>query len=136
MLRWWHQDVSSTVYQHWSLYRSSVSLSSKTFHTNYIFHWKEDVLFMIIIGYLKNHWTKHRLVCTHFDAFSMLNPNMDMICDISEIFEFFYETFYVSSPLNIHPCEGVNIKMYIRLIKLHSIHPLIVICSPLKGYEF
>ena len=29
-------------------------------------------------SYLKNHWTKHRLVCTHFDAFFMLIPNMDM----------------------------------------------------------
>ncbi len=32
-----------------------------------------------IIGYLKNHWTKHRHVCTHFDAFSMLIPNMYII---------------------------------------------------------
>ncbi len=27
-----------------------------------------------IIGYQKNHWTKHTLVCIHFDAFSMLMP--------------------------------------------------------------
>ncbi len=29
-----------------------------------------------ITGYLKNHWTKHRHVCTHIDAFCMLIPNL------------------------------------------------------------
>ena len=38
-----------------------------------------------ITSYLKN--TKHRHVCTHFDAFCMLMPNMGMKCIISEIFE-------------------------------------------------
>ena len=28
--------------------------------------------------YLKNHWTNTRLVCTHLDAFSMLNPSIAM----------------------------------------------------------
>ncbi len=37
-------------------------------------------------GFLKNHWTKHRLVCTHFDAFSMLIPNMHTIFINFEIF--------------------------------------------------
>ncbi len=32
-----------------------------------------------IISYLKNHWTKHRHVCTHCDAFSPLIPNMGII---------------------------------------------------------
>ncbi len=36
-------------------------------------------------GYLKNHWTKHRLVCTHFNAFSMLILNMDAKCNNFEI---------------------------------------------------
>ena len=27
-------------------------------------------------GYLKNHWTKHRLACIHFDAFFMLMASM------------------------------------------------------------
>ncbi len=30
-----------------------------------------------ITGYLKNHWTKHRHVCTHSEAFFMPIPNMD-----------------------------------------------------------
>ena len=30
------------------------------------------------MGHFKNHLTKHRHVCTHFDAFSKLIPNMDM----------------------------------------------------------
>ncbi len=51
---------------------------------------KVDVLFMKIqIGYLKNHWTKHRLVCTHFDSFFMLIPNMVTKFNKSEIFENF-----------------------------------------------
>ena len=29
-------------------------------------------------GYLKNHWTKYRLVCTQINAFFMLNPNIAM----------------------------------------------------------
>ena len=29
-------------------------------------------------GYLKNHWTNTRLVCTHLNAFLMLNSNMVM----------------------------------------------------------
>ena len=37
--------------------------------------------------YLKNHYTKHRLVCTHFDAFSMLMPDMEIIFNNSEIFK-------------------------------------------------
>ena len=40
-----------------------------------------------ITGYLKNHWTKHSLICTHFDAFSMLILNMDIKFKNSKIFE-------------------------------------------------
>ncbi len=40
-----------------------------------------------ITGYLKNHWTKHRLVCIHCDAFFTLIPNIDMIHTISEFYE-------------------------------------------------
>ncbi len=39
-----------------------------------------------ITGYLKNHWTKHRLVCIHFDAFSEQIPNMDVKFNNSEFF--------------------------------------------------
>ena len=42
-----------------------------------------------VTGYLKNHWTKHRLVCTHFDAFFILIPNMGIICGNFEIVENF-----------------------------------------------
>ncbi len=44
-----------------------------------------------ITGYLKNHWTKHRHVCTHFAAFTMLILNMDM--NITEIFENVMKSF-------------------------------------------
>ena len=37
-------------------------------------------------GNLKNHWTKHRLVCTHLDAFFMLIPNMGIIFYNFDIF--------------------------------------------------
>ena len=30
---------------------------------------------LISRGYFKNHWTNTRLVCTHLNAFFMLNPN-------------------------------------------------------------
>ncbi len=40
-------------------------------------------------AYFKNHWTKHRLVCIHFDAFSMLIPNVSTKCNNSGIFENF-----------------------------------------------
>ena len=40
-----------------------------------------------ITGYLKNHWTKHRHVCTHFYTFSMLIPNMGISFKNCEIFE-------------------------------------------------
>ena len=38
-------------------------------------------------GYLKNHWTNTRLVCTHLHAFFELNPNIVMEIQIFWIFE-------------------------------------------------
>ena len=38
-----------------------------------------------ITGYLKNHWTKHSLVWIHFNANSMLIPNMGMTFQNCEI---------------------------------------------------
>ena len=37
--------------------------------------------------YLKNHWTNTRLVCTHFNAFSTLHPNIIMRILISKFLE-------------------------------------------------
>ena len=52
----------------------------------YALTWKGGVLYYEnIADYLTNHWTKHRLVCIHFDAFSMLISNMDTTFDNSEI---------------------------------------------------
>ena len=48
-------------------------------------------------GYLKNRWTKHRLVCIHFDLFHKLIPDMDTILNISEIFECFSDKIIVSA---------------------------------------
>ncbi len=42
-----------------------------------------------ITGYLKNHWTKHRLLCIHFDALRMLIPNMVAICNNFDVFDNF-----------------------------------------------
>ncbi len=47
---------------------------------------REDVVCENITSYLKNHWTKHRLVCNHFDAFSMLISNTDTVFDKLEFF--------------------------------------------------
>ncbi len=44
----------------------------------------------ITIGYFKNHLTKHRLVCTHSHAFSMLIPNIDTMCNIFFFYLFVY----------------------------------------------
>ena len=38
-------------------------------------------------GYLKNHWTNTRLVCTHLNPFFMLNPNMTIKIWILKFFE-------------------------------------------------
>ena len=44
-----------------------------------------------ITDYLKNHWTKHRLVCIHFDAFSMLILDMDtLVFNNCKMFDFFF----------------------------------------------
>ncbi len=38
--------------------------------------------------YLKNHCTKHSNICIHFVAISILTPNMYMINNNSEVFDF------------------------------------------------
>ncbi len=43
-----------------------------------MFQWKE-LRYQKTTCYLKNRWTKDRLVYTHFDAFVMLIPNMGTI---------------------------------------------------------
>ncbi len=55
------------------------------------FQWMNVYFYENITLDFKNHCTKHRLACTHFDAFSMLIPNMDIKVNISEIFEKCYE---------------------------------------------
>ena len=53
------------------------------FTLNYMHQWKEDDCLVSenITGYIKNHWIKHKLVCTHFDPFSILIPNMSSLFD-------------------------------------------------------
>ncbi len=45
--------------------------------------WKKDVL-TNTTRYLKNRWTNHSLLCTHYDLFSMYIPNMIIKCTNSE----------------------------------------------------
>ncbi len=47
-------------------------------HKNCISKEVKCIVYENITSSLKNHWTKHRHVCIHFDAFSMLIPNMDI----------------------------------------------------------
>ena len=54
-----------------------------------------------ITYYPKKHWTKHRHACTHFDGCSILFKNIDIKCDISEIFDNFMEINRCR-----HPREG------------------------------
>ena len=42
-----------------------------------------------ITGYLKNHWTKRGLACTHFDAFFMLISYLGTLINNSLTFEYF-----------------------------------------------
>ena len=56
-----------------------------------VFQWKDNVLFFENTTYLKNQWTKHRLNYTHFDAFSVLIPNIDTVLNNYKIFNFFFE---------------------------------------------
>ncbi len=66
-------------------------------------------------GYLKNHWTKHRLVCIRSYAFSMLIPNMVIILNNSEM-NFFLTKMKVSIRLDrflerVNMVQrGVNVK--------------------------
>ncbi len=82
----WHYStwyVSET----WNVNGKNSLQLEHTFMLTTFFQWREGIcVYENITGYLKNRWTKHRLVCTHFDAFFMLIPNMDMKCNISEIF--------------------------------------------------
>ncbi len=61
------------------------TVDSKVFFTgttcfNYgrCFAWETDTT-----GYLKNHWTKHRFICTHFEYF-LLIPN-DMVTTFDSV---------------------------------------------------
>ncbi len=51
-----------------------------------------------ITGNLKNHWTKHRHICTNNDAFSMLVPNMEMKYNISDFVYLFEKKEKLSVP--------------------------------------
>ncbi len=42
-----------------------------------MFQWKDDLVYENNTGILKNHWTKHRLVCAYLAAFFMLISNHD-----------------------------------------------------------
>ncbi len=45
-------------------------------------------IFIKTVCYLNNHWTKSRHVCTDFNVFSTLTPNMDMKFKKSETVKF------------------------------------------------
>ena len=48
---------------------------------------KFETIFSYFKGYLKNHCTNTRLVCTHLNAFCMLNSNMALKIRITNFFE-------------------------------------------------
>ncbi len=55
-----------------------------------------------LIGYLKNHWTKHRLVCTHSNAFFMTIPNMFKTFNDSE---FLKKIIRISEKFDVPVCH-------------------------------
>ncbi len=83
-----------------------------------------------ITGYLKNYWTKHRLVCTHFDAFSMLIPNMVTIFNNSDICYFLLRENGKYSVTALHiPLERVNIAG----TTFYILKEALIICSVSHG---
>ena len=72
-------------------------------HAGYRFNKQNSWWYFIILtlgGYLKNHWTNARLVCTHLKALAKLNPNMAMkIYESLKLF-FKFEIFCLLSVLD------------------------------------
>ena len=77
------------------------------------------LVFENITGYLKNHWNKHRLVCTHFDAFSMLISNMGAIFKNSDNIKVFYK-----------------IASICKLIELKRLFTCLSNCTVIAYFEF
>ena len=67
---------------------------------------RKCLVYEYITGYLKNLWAKHRLVCTHSDAFSMMIPNMDTKFNNSghvlKILIFFVLNFFFLKKVLVH----------------------------------
>ena len=63
------------------------------------------------LGYLKNHWTNTRLVCTLLNAFFMLNPSTAMTVWIYTVYYYCYYYFNLKIVIDIY-LERVNITKY------------------------
>ncbi len=128
-----HQFLTKTIetthalsYCHWSSHTPWI-----LFPLNYMFQSMERCLvYKNITGYLKNHWTRHRLVCTHFDEFSMLIPSMGTISYNSHNFILKFLIFF---PENIEafsaqwfklPQRRVWISLAKYLCSIWNIHSL------------
>ena len=66
---------------------------------------------------LKNHWTNTRLVCTHLNAFFMLNPNMVII--ISRICKRFWKSKQLTRGQQLMPASfwGLNLHKWQCLLQ-------------------
>ena len=63
------------------------------------------------IGYLKNHLTKHRLACTHFDTFFILIPNMDIKFNNFEFFKILSQKFTTCRLLSTRAPKVMRLKL-------------------------
>ena len=95
-----------------------------TLQSSHLLHISMEICLICenITGYLKNHWAKQRHVCTHFDAFPTLVPNMDMKYTISDLVLKMLRKCSVLTPLDIFPLicvargEFLAIKILIILV--------------------
>ena len=51
-----------------------------------LYYMLQCLIYESMTSYLNNYWTKPVHICTHFDAFSMLIINMDMILNNVDLF--------------------------------------------------
>ena len=65
-------------------------------------------------GYLKNHCTNIRFVCTHLNELFMLNPNMSMK---SHNFKNIFEQFHHSSAhdVSVKKIDATHLRIYLQV---------------------